>query len=569
MQINDANQLTDKSNNKIILDIKTFFLKLIDNNNYSNSNSIYYNSYFSMINDCETIILLIDHDFINNFEYLKKNYLEKYKIKVIIVELSVYIAILENIKKKNFIKGDEQDKDICTVKIKDNNILPGFKKGEYKFHLDNNLVTYFNKLQKFKTNISKKINDEILIYSPDNMAFQYLIKYIYIEKNENDDFIIINDENNLNNLNILSINLYSIKEIINSYNCKNNLYFIPIEFNDNTFSKIKEYFPHNITDELKYGKEISGFEDYIIEIIKNNKNDYFLKLLHSKKNYSPLYIKLKTIFTNEKKGDLIYEINADIEFNKPNYRRVIDINFPNEKILFFISNVFFMENFTTKKEILLLGDEIWQLKFYLTNIFKGDLLSITHVTRGDYLGAGQKLGFIKTIYRGTNISEFLKKFKDKPKDLLTELKNEIIKEDLLKYFDLFKSPDEKPKKYDIVFIDENFVDIEKSLTKPSFNIFKEKIGLFKNMINEEGIIGFNLIGKSKKYYELVKTIIKNNNFIILKDEKEYCNGYFIITKSSKVINYARNNKKEKIFDSKINLNIEKFIDNFLSKNEEI
>ena len=289
MQINDANQMTDKCNNKIILDIKTFFLKLIDNNNYSNSNSIYYNSYFSMINDCKTIILLIDHDFINNFEYLKKNYLEKYKIKVIIVELSVYIAILENIKKKNFIKGDEQDKDICTVKIKDNNILPGFKKGEYKFHLDNNLVTYFKKLQKFKTNISKKINDEILIYFPDNMTFQYLIKYIYIDKNKNDDFIIINDENNLNNLNILSINLYSIKEIINSYNCKNNLYFIPIEFNDNTFSKIKEYFPHNITDELKYGKEISGFGDYIFEIIKNNKNDYFLKLLHSKK-IIPLYM---------------------------------------------------------------------------------------------------------------------------------------------------------------------------------------------------------------------------------------------------------------------------------------
>lgn len=130
--------------------------------------------------------------------------MEKYKIKVIIVDLSVYIAILENIKNTHLIKEDE---NISTVKIKDNNILPGFEKGEYKFHLDNNLVTYFKKLKKFKTNFNKKINDEILIYFPDNMTFQYLIKYIYIEKNKNDDLIIFNDESNLNNLNILSMNL--------------------------------------------------------------------------------------------------------------------------------------------------------------------------------------------------------------------------------------------------------------------------------------------------------------------------------------------------------------------------
>lgn len=399
------------------------------------------------------------------------------------------------------------------------------------------------------------------------MTFQYLIKYIYIEKNKNDDFIIINDKNNLNNLNILSINVYSIEEIINSYNFKNNLYFIPIEFNDNTFSKIKEYFPCIKTDELKCQNELFGFDDYRIDKIINNKKDYFLKLLNIKQNYSPLYIKLKTIYNNEKIGNLIYEVNADIKLNKPNYRMTIDINFPNEKILFFISNVFFMENFTTKKEILLLGDEIWQLKFYLTQIFKGDLLSITHVTSKYNLGVGQKLGFIKTIFRGTKILEFLRKYKGEHEKLLEKFKNEMIKEDLLKYFDLFKSPDKKHKKYDIVFIDENFVDIEKSLTKPSFNIFKEKIGLFENMINEKGIIAFNLIGKSKKYYELVKTIIKNDNFIILKDEKEYCNGYFIITKNPNVINYARKNKKEKIFKSEINLNVEEFIDNFLSKNK--
>ena len=73
MQINDASQMTEGYHGKTILDIKTFFRKLIDNNSNSNSNIIDYNSYFSMINDCKTIILLIDHDFINNFEYLKKN----------------------------------------------------------------------------------------------------------------------------------------------------------------------------------------------------------------------------------------------------------------------------------------------------------------------------------------------------------------------------------------------------------------------------------------------------------------------------------------------------------------
>ena len=163
-----------------------------------------------------------------------------------------------------------------------------------------------------------------------------------------------------------------------------------------------------------------------------------MKLLHIKQNYSPLYIKLKTISSIAKIGDLIYEVNVGTKQTRSNFRKVIDINFPNEKILFFTSNVFFMENFTTKKEILLLGDEICQLKFYLTQIFKDELLSITHVTSKYKLGIGQSLGFVKTIYKGTNILEFVTKNKDKPKELLKKLKKEIIEIDLLRYLDLFE-----------------------------------------------------------------------------------------------------------------------------------
>ena len=90
------------------------------------------------------------------------------------------------------------------------------------------------------------------------------------------------------------------------------------------------------------------------------------------------------------------------------------------------------------------------------------------------------------------------------------------------------------KKYNIIFINENFVNIIDSLTMPSFNIFKE-MHLFESMLKKEGIICFNLIGKNKIYYEQVKEII-GTNFKILKDEKHYCNGYFILTKNPNIIN---------------------------------
>ena len=146
-----------------------------------------------------------------------------------------------------------------------------------------------------------------------------------------------------------------------------------------------------------------------------------------------------------------------------------------------------------------------------------------------------------------------------------ELKKQITKKDLFSYLeDLRKSN----QKYDIIFLDDNFVNIEKSFTIPSLNIFQKKIDLLKDKINEEGIISFNLIGKSKNYYEQVKNIIKSKNFFILKDEKDYCNGYFILAKNADIINNAKRNKnKKKIFKSEINLNVEKFINIFLSKNQ--
>ena len=157
--IDQLNEIKIK-NYKTILDTKTFFKKFIDNNN---DNFIDYNSYFSMIKDFDRIILIVDHDFLNNYEIMKKYY-NRYEIKVIIVDLSAYIVILKD--SNLFIEGT------CTVKIK-NNILPGFKEGEYEFYLDKDLVSYFKKLTIFKTNMTKKINDEILVYFPDNKTFQY------------------------------------------------------------------------------------------------------------------------------------------------------------------------------------------------------------------------------------------------------------------------------------------------------------------------------------------------------------------------------------------------------------
>ncbi len=57
----------------------------------------------------------------------------------------------------------------------------------------------------------------------------------------------------------------------------------------------------------------------------------------------------------------------------------IDLNCQSEKILFFISNIFYIKDLFEKREILLLGDEINQIKFYLIKIFKNEL-SFTHVT---------------------------------------------------------------------------------------------------------------------------------------------------------------------------------------------
>ena len=151
------------------MDTKTFFKKFIDNNN---DNFIDYNSYFSMIKDFDRIILIVDHDFLNNYEIMKKYY-NRYEIKVIIVDLSAYIEILKD--SNLFIEGT------CTVKIK-NNILPGFKEGEYEFYLDKDLVSYFKKLTIFKTNMTKKINDEILVYFPDNKTFQYNKIFLYRKK---------------------------------------------------------------------------------------------------------------------------------------------------------------------------------------------------------------------------------------------------------------------------------------------------------------------------------------------------------------------------------------------------
>ena len=552
MSINDVKQIEKNVKYTTLLDMKTFFRKLIDNNN---NNALDYDSYFSMINKIDNIILLIDHDFINNFELLKKKYFGIYEIKVIIVDFSVYIAIFKNIQSINLI---EKDQDTYTVKIVNNKIIPGFKENEYQFYLDNNLITYFKKLQIFITNINKKINDEIIIYFPDNMTFQYIIKYIYVEKNKNDEFIIINDKNKLLQY------YYSIEEVIKIYNYKNNLYFLPIEFKDDTFSRIIEYFSYK-SIEFKKKDSIFSYFDYDLCQIKNEKNDYFLILIHNKHNYSPAYVKLKVITDKAKVGEIIYEAKFNRKYNIQDCRMVIDVNFPNEKILFFISNIFFMDNFSAKKEILLLGDDIWQLKFYLTKIFKDGLLSITHVTSKYNINLGQSLGFIKTIFKGSDIMEFLNKYSNKIKQLNKQLENEMIKEDIVEYFELFKDSD---KKYDIIFIDENFVNIENSLTMPSFIIFKEKIDLLEKMINENGIISFNLIGKSKKYYDQVKNIIKNN-FIILKDEKEYCNGYFILAKNQNIIKNAKKNMDKNLFNSEINLNVREFIEKFLSKNKEI
>ena len=547
--IDNINEILVNNNNGTILDIKTFSRKLIKNNN--NNNFIDYQFYFSKINSFKNIILLIDHDFIGNFESLKKQYMNNFNIKIIIVDLSFYIAILESSKIK-------EDKDTCSVKII-NKIIPGFLEGEYEFYLDKNLVSYFKKLNQFHYNITNKINDEILIYFPNDMSFQYIVKYIYKEKNKNEKFNIINDENNLQNY------FLSIEEAKQEYDYKNNFYFLPIQFHDNTFKNILEYFS-NIqlvqNGDVNYSDLVISYMNYNLYQIKTSKNDYFLKLVDIEQNYIPAYVKLKAILRNARLGDSIIQCKTSKKFETNNIIMTINLNFPSEKILFFISNIFYMKNFSGKNEILLLGDEMSQIKFYLTKIFKIEL-SFTHITDQPNNNLGQCFGFIEQLYKGKSTINFLEKNKKQLANFNKKLEKEIKKINILKFI---KSCNDSNKQYDIIFIDENFIDIKKSLTMPSLDIFKDKMHIFKKMIKEEGIICFNLIGKSKIYYEQVKKII-SKNFIILKDEKDYFDGYFILTKTPNIVNYAKEEKKKELFKSEINIDIEKYIKNFLCKNK--
>ena len=550
MSIDNVNIMQFNKNHETIIDIKTFSRKLIENNN----NDLFdYNSYFSKINSFKNIILLVDHDFIVKFEFLKKKYFDKFEIKIIIADLSFYIVILKSPKIK-------MDKDTCSVKII-NKIIPGFLKGEYEFYLDNNLISYFKKLNQFNNNITNKINDEILIYFPDNMSFQYIIKYIYIEKNKNEGFKIINAENNLLNYSC------SIEDAIQKYDYKNNFYFIPIQFHDNTFEKILEYFSYILSiqiEHLKYSDldlVISCDNNYLYQI-ETPKRDYFLKLIDVEQNYSPAYVKLKAITQNAGIGDSIIEAKTLKKFGRDNIRMTINLNFPSEKILFFISNIFYMKNFSEKKDILLLGDEIGQIKFYLTKIFKIEL-SFTHITDRPNFNFGQCFGFIEQLFKGKSTIKYMDKIKDELDNFNNELQKEIKKINILNFIESYKDLD---KKYDIIFIDENFININDSLTMPSLNIFKDKMHIFEKMIKKEGIICFNLIGKRKIYYEQVKEII-SKNFSILKDEKDYFNGYFILTKNPNIVNYAEEEKRNKLFKSEIDIDIGNYIKNFLSKNK--
>ena len=479
--------------------------------------------------------------------------MDKFEIKIIIADLSFYIAILKASKSK-------VDKDTCSVKII-KKIIPGFLEGEYEFYLDKNLVSYFKKLNQFNYNITNKINDEILIYFPDNMSFQYIIKYIYIEKNKNEGFKIINAENNLLNYSC------SIEDAIQKYDYKNNFYFIPIQFHDNTFEKILEYFSYILSiqiEHLKYSDldlVISCDNNYLYQI-ETPKRDYFLKLIDIKQNYSPAYVKLKAITQNARIGDSIIEAKTLKKFGRENFRMTINLNFPSEKILFFISNIFYMKNFSEIKDILLLGDEMSQIKFYLTKIFKIEL-SFTHITDRPNYNFGQCFGFIEQLFKGKSTLKFIDKKKEELNNFNNELQKEIKKINILKFIESYKDLD---KKYDIILIDENFININDSLTMPSLNIFKDKMHIFEKMIKKDGIICFNLIGKSKIYYEQVKEII-SKNFSILKDEKDYFNGYFILTKNPNIVNYAQEEKSNKLFKSEIDIDIGNYIKNFLSKNK--
>ena len=107
------------------------------------------------------------------------------------------------------------------------------------------------------------------------------------------------------------------------------------------------------------------------------------------------------------------------------------------------------------------------------------------------------------------------------------------------------------------------INIDKSLTLLSFEIFKNEIESLKRKLNENGILCFNLIGYNKIYYDKVKKIIEKN-FFILKDESEFCNGFFILSKNENIMEYAK--KSRTLFRDNIGISIKKYIEGFNSKN---
>ena len=542
---------------KTILDTKTFFNNLIDEDKNDNDYIKYNNNYdyFLNLSHFNFIILFIDHVFLSYLTDLKKKYFNKYDMKVVIINLSLYLLILEKIK-------EPKNKETCLVKLI-NHIIPGFKEGEYEFYLDNDLITYFKKLEIFQNNIKKNHNGELVIYCPNNKSFQYLVKYIYLEKKKNQELAIYIVRNNL------SFYPKTIENAIEEkYDYSNNLIFYPTQFNHNasSFLNIANFFDNKNPIILDYSeKDIINIYDNdgykIIGIITANK-DYFVEFINEKQNYLISCTKVKFVSKNIHIGDVINEIKINLQLTKTNYRPCVELNYISDKIKFFISTIFYMKNFDNQIKILLLGDEYSQIKYYLSEIFISPLLEITHVHNhfDKSRQYGQALGFIKKIYKGKKILELQKKYIEISKQFDSNLKNEIVNNSIIEYIELIKN---KNISFDIILIDEQVINIEKSLTLPSFEIFKNEIDFLKRKLNENGILCFNLIGYNKFYYDEVKKIIEKN-FFILKDESEFCSGYFILTKNETITEYAKNSRK--LFRDNIGINIKKYIESFLSKN---
>lgn len=75
-----------------------------------------------------------------------------------------------------------------------------------------------------------------------------------------------------------------------------------------------------------------------------------MKLLHIKQNYSPLYIKLKTISSIAKIGDLIYEVNVGTKQTRSNFRKVIDKIFQMRKYYFLLQMFSLWKTLQLKKK---------------------------------------------------------------------------------------------------------------------------------------------------------------------------------------------------------------------------